>query len=155
MKYIFKINICTDGDFSFPYVPRGMTFNGHENYEFDESFDDKNKAIKNILDICAFLKEQMYTSRDYVRESWNKCIDEFTKQLKESDNTEHNKISTYMYGNYDGTEISFYTEDDYIKCEFYATDEEIELIKNNHEGITNEMIKEVVLDLFRNNGNKR
>ena len=151
MKYIFKISICTDGDFGFSYVPRGMTFDGDERYEFKKSYDDRNIAIEDVFNICRFLKEQMNTSRKHIKEYWDESINEFVKELKFSENTEYEEVRKYMYGNYDGTEFSFYTENEYVNCGFYATDEEIELIKNNHDGITNEMIKEVVLDLFRNN----
>ena len=60
MEYIFEVDILTDGDFCFPYVPCGMDYyptNGA--YSLKKSYDDKVSAIKDITNICAFLKEQM------------------------------------------------------------------------------------------------
>ena len=153
MKYVFKIDIYTDGDFGFPYVPRGMSCDDGYRYTLEKSYIKEDKAIDDVRAICAYLKEQIHTSRDYVKESWDRCVDEFIKQIDEFDKNEHRTLYSCMYGNYEGTEISFYTEDDYITCGFYATDEEIELFKN-HEGVTNEMVKEAVLNLFRNKKEK-
>lgn len=150
MKYIFKINIYTDGDFYLPYVPVGMKFDGDYRYEFKKEYNDIDKAIKDILKICTFIKKETYSSRNYVREAWFECIDEFMTRVKAVNNTQHNLfIEERMYGNYEGTEISFYTEDDYVNCGFFVTDEEYKLIKDNHNDITKEMIKEAVLGLFR------
>ena len=104
-----------------------------------------------ILDICSFLKETVHAYKTWVKESWCEHVDSFINKLKNSDKTKHEEVEEYMYGNYDDTCLSFCTEDDYIDCGFYATEEEIELIENNHEGITNAMIKEAVLNLFRKN----
>ena len=148
MKYVFEIKIYTDGDFGFPYVPKGMTFDGDYGYELRKEYKDRERAIKDILTICGFLKEQINTRRNYVKEYWSECVTNFVKRLEESNNI-HEYITECMSGNYDGTEISFYTEDDYVEFGFYVSDEEMELIKNNHEKVTNEMIKKAVLDLFR------
>ena len=154
MKYVFKFDIYTDGDFGFPYGPVGMTYDECFRYEFKRSYDDKDKAFKSVLEICSFLKENVRSSREYKKECFYECIDSFVEKVKDGEEDfDHDVIVEYMWGNYDGTEISLYTEDDYIKCGFYASDEEIELFKNNYKGITNEMIKEAVLDLFRNNDN--
>lgn len=154
MKYIFKIDIYTDGDFNFPYVPRGMIFDDCYRYEFKKSYDNKKDAIKDILEICSFLRKNVHSYKEYKKESIYKCIDSFVEKIKDvEEDFDHGAIREYMYGNYDGTEFLLYTEDDYITCGFYASDEEIELFKN-HEGITNEMVKKAVLDLFRNNVKK-
>lgn len=148
MKYVFEIKIYTDGDFSFPYVPKGMTFDGDYRYELRKEYKDKERAIDDIEDICGFLFYRIKTNRDYLKRYWHECLTNFRDRLEASDNI-HECITECMSGNYDGTEISFYTEDDYVEFGFYVSDEEMELIKNNHEKVTSEMIKKAVLDLFK------
>ena len=149
MNYVFKIKIYTDGDFSLPYVPRGMTYNDCYQYKFKKSYRNIDKAIEDVLEICSYLKDNMHTSRDYVKEYWDRCIDDFVEQLNAFDKNKHEKIYSYMSGNYDGTKFSFYSKDDYVKCNFYASDEELKMIKENRNGVTNAMIKEAVMNLFR------
>lgn len=155
MKYVFEINIYTDGDFSFPYVPLGMTYDGNYTYNFTKEYnckkgnkENKENAIDDVLEICTFLKENVFSWREYKKESVCRCIDDFIENIK-NNKKEHFYIEEEFSGNYDGRFV-LRTKDDYIKCGFYATDEEIELFQND-EGITNEMVKEAVLDLFRNN----
>lgn len=149
MKYAFKIGVYTDGDFYLKFVPCGMNYDGSYRYTFDKSYTNRDMAIEDISSICSFLKEQMSTSRDYVKESWNKCIDDFVKKLKESNEAEHITVEEYMTGNYDGTEFVFRAEPQYINCGFYVTDEEYEMIKNSSNGVTNDTIKKAVLNLFK------
>lgn len=149
MKYVFEIEVRTDGDFSLEFVPVGMRHDD-ESYSFRREYNDREIAIEDINSICSFLKSHMHTHRDYVKEMWNNTIDEFIKYLKESVESDHEYVSELMSGNYDGTEFRFYTKEQYVKVGFYATDEEIELIKSNKK-VTDEMIKEVILDLYRNN----
>jgi tryptophan-rich sensory protein len=52
MKYIFKINVKTDGDFCFPFVPAGMNYDGEYEYKFEKSYKDRDIAIKDIIYIC-------------------------------------------------------------------------------------------------------
>lgn len=151
MKYIFEINIYTDADFGFQYVPRGMEYDGSLRYNLIKTYNNRDEAMKDILDICSFLKETVHSHKTWVKESWREHVDSFSDKLKNSNKTKHEEVEECMYGNYDGTFLLFRTEDDYINCGFYATEEEIELIKSNHEGITNAMIKEAVLNLFRKN----
>ncbi len=149
MKYIFEVNICTDGDFGFEFVPRGMEFDGYYTYTFEKSYKDRDAAIKDITNICTFLKEQIHTSRKYVKEDWNRCVDDFVKHLYTSSESAHERVEEYMSGNYDGTEFIFRTEAQRLKVDFCVTDEEHEMIKNNGNGVTREMVKEAVLALFR------
>lgn len=152
MKYIFEINVYTDGDFSLPFVPRGMRYDENYSYSFQESYNDREIAIKSILRICEFLKENMYTSREYVKESWNRCIDNFIEGIKNSDSTSlYERVSEEISGNYDGTEFIFEAQEQYINCGFCVNDEEYALIKQNKINVTNEMIKETVMALFKNN----
>ena len=146
MKYIFEIKIYTDGDFCFPYVPRGMAYDGDYNYSFRESYNDRAEAIEDITDICTFLKANIYTHRDYVKESWEQHVDNFVAQLADP---ECDFISEEMGGNYDGTELILRTEQKSYGCLFRVTDEEDELIRKNERSVTREMIKEAVMALFK------
>ena len=149
MKYIFEVNICTDGDFSFPFVPCGMEHCMYENYSFKKSYEDRDKAIEDIVNICSFLKEQMHTSRDYVREDWNECIDNFIKRLCASKKTVYEYVEECIGGNYDGTEFIFRVVPHSYKFEFRVTDEEYEMLRKNAYGVTIGMVKEAVMALFR------
>lgn len=42
MKYIFEINIFTDGDFGLPFVPAGMKYDGEYNYSFRKEYTNRN-----------------------------------------------------------------------------------------------------------------
>lgn len=149
MNYTFEIDIYTDGDFHFPYIPCGMEYNDDNyHYYFKKSYKDRDKAIKDVLNICAFLKEQMYTSRDYVKVHCDRCIDNFVERLKASDKAEHERIVEYISGNYD-MEFNFRTEKRYLNYGFYVTEEEFETIKSSTADITSEMIKDAVMTLFK------
>ena len=147
MRYRFEVNIYTDGDFGLPFVPRGMRYDGDYNYSFAEYYKNRETAIESVLRICQFLKEYMHTSRDYVKESWDRHIDNFVEALKNSDSS---SIYEYMGGNYEGTEFKFTSEELYINCGFHVNDEEHDLIKRDKNNVTNEMIKEAVMALFKN-----
>lgn len=149
MKYIFEININTDGDFYLPFVPCGMKYDGCERYTFEKSYRDRNVAIENIVNICAFLKEEMDTRRDYVKESWDIHIDSFVKRLKTSSESVYERVEEYMSGNYEGTEFIFRVEAQKFNCSFNVTDEEFEMIHNNDNRVTIGMVKEAVLALFK------
>lgn len=149
MKYVFEIEVRTDGDFSLEFVPVGMRHDDYE-YSFRREYNDRDIAVEDINSICSFLKSHMHSHRDYVKEMWNNTIDKFIKSVKNSEPNLLEYVSEWMSGNYDGTEFRFYTEEQYLEFGFCATDEEIEIIKNN-KSITNEMIKEAIVDLYRNN----
>lgn len=149
MKYIFEVNVYTDGDFGFQFVPRGMEFDEDCEYRLKKSYDDKDRAIQDITNICAFLKEQMNTDRDWVKEMFNECIDEFVNKIYKHDANTDTYIAEYMSGNYDGTEFIFRAEAQYINCGFHVTDEEYSMMKASDKLVTNGMVKEAVLALFR------
>lgn len=151
MKYFFEINVYTDGDFNLQFVPCGMKYDGNYNYSFEKSYTEKKKAIEDVLNICDFLKNHV-TGRDYAVDFWNECINSFVEKVKTSDKVDiHEKIEVCMTGNHDGTEFCFYAKEQYLNCGFYVTDEEFEMVKNvgKRGGLTNTMVKEAVLDLFR------
>jgi hypothetical protein len=150
MEYIFKIDISTDGDFSFPYVPRGMDYyptNG--TYSLEKSYDDQEVAIQDIVSICTFLKEQMYTSRNWVRDYFNTCIDSFMRHVHENDYNTNHYISEYMSGNYDGTEFVFCVQPHRYNFSLNLTDEEAELIRKNGKLVSIGQVKDAVLGLFK------
>ena len=149
MKYIFEVNVYTDGDFGFQFVPRGMEFDGDCEYTLEKSYDDRDRAIQDITNICAFLKEQMNTDRDYVKESWNKCVDDFVLRLYQSNKSAYERVEEHMYGNYDGTEFIFRAEAEYFNCGFRVSDEELVMIKESNKLVTSGMVKEAVLALFK------
>lgn len=151
MTYIFKININTDGDFCLPFVPRGMNYEDDYIYTFKKVYTKRDLAVEDVIDICSFLKENIFTSRDLMKERWDQCIDNFIKSLKESTNTLDEYVEECMGGNYEGTEFIFCAEPYCAHYRFYLTDEERELIQNNKDNVTVEMLKEALLTVYRNN----
>ena len=150
MEYIFDINISTDGDFSFPYVPCDMKYYPTSGtYSLNKIYDDKVSAIKDITDICAFLKEQMQTDRDWVKEMFNERIDNFVLRIYEANIDIGTYISEYMSGNYDKTEFAFYVQSNRYNFTLNLTDEEFELIRKNGKNITIWQVKDAVLALFK------
>lgn len=151
MKYIFKVNILTDGDFYFPYVPCGMDYyyTNEAFYSMEKVYNDRESAIKDIADICAFLKKQINTSKDYVKEMFNEHIDKFIKRIYETDNTVNTCVDEYMSGNYDGTEFSFRVQPNIYNFKLHLTDEEYELIRKNKHLVSIGEVKDVILSLFK------
>lgn len=149
MEYIFEVNIATDGDFSFPYTPRGMDFDNYERYSLDKSYNNMASAVSDIADICAFLKEQLCTSRNYVRKDFNKMIDDFVRRVYEAEDDTNTYINEYLGGNYDGTEFVFRIRPHRYPLNLQLTDEEYELIRKNEKLVTIGQVKEAVLALFR------
>lgn len=149
MRYIFKINVHTDGDFCLEFVPRGMSCDDdYDRYYLEREYSNKETAIKNILEICNFLKKYMHTSRDYVKKSWDNCIDDFIESIMTED-VDENYISEYISGNYDGTKFVFYAEEEIVNIGFRVTDEELEMIKNYPNKLTEEELKDCFLDLIK------
>ena len=149
MKYVFDISIYTDDDFGFQFVPCGMRYDQFYKYTLEKSYNNRDEAIEDITKICVFLKENIHTSRDYVKEGWDKYIDGFIKRLQESSESAHERVSSRMSGNYDGTEFDFRAEAETVNCSFYVTDEEFKMIAKNDNNVTNSMVKEAVLALFK------
>jgi hypothetical protein len=118
-------------------------------YSLKKSYDDKVSAIKDITNICAFLKEQMDTNRDWAREMFNERIDSFVLQIYEADITTDTYISEHMSGNYDGTEFVFRVQPCVYNFGLRLTDEEFELIRKNEKLVTIGQVKDAVLALFR------
>lgn len=149
MKYIFEINIFTDGDFGIPFVPAGMKYDGEYNYSFRKEYTNRNIAIESAIEICTFLKDYMETSRDNVKESWNSRINSFIRRLKESTESVHERVESYMGGNYEGTEWIFRAEPLSFDFSINVTDEEYRLIRSNRS-IGYSEIKKAILELYNN-----
>ena len=152
MKYIFEINIFTDGDFGLPFVPAGMKYDGEYNYSFRKEYTNRNIAIESAIEICTFLKEQISTHRETVKESWEYHTDEFIRNLKESTESAGERVESYMGGNYEGTEWIFRAEPRTFNFAIDLTDEELELILDVRQGnrIGYEDIKKAILELYTN-----
>lgn len=153
MKYIFKININTDGDFGFDFVPTGMIYDGFETFTFETDYPDIIIAKERIITICKFLKEHIRIPefRDYVKKQWDECVDEFIEKIYKLDNpTSDEMVISDMSGNYAETEFYFYAKTEPVTIKMYdVTHEERELIKRNKDKVTSEMLKEAVLTLYR------
>lgn len=150
MKYIFEIHISTDGDFCFPFIPCDMNHvSGSNEYSFQKVYNDKDASIEDVSKICTFLKEQMHTSRGYVREMFDECIDSFMQRVCKADNTINVDIRECMSGNYDGTEFCFCVQPNCYNFSLRLTDEEYELIRKHKGLVSLGQIKTAVLALFK------
>ena len=149
MNYILTINLNTDDDYSLPFVPAGMTYDDCCcSYSLEKNYNNRDEAIKDAIDICIFLKENIRTGRDYVKKNFDLHIDHFVDKLRESEFSVNEWIEEYMYGNYDGTEFIFRAKAKNINCSFFVTDEEYDLISKNDKHVVNSEIKAAVLSLF-------
>ena len=81
IKYIFKILIYTDNEFSIPYVPAGMTFDWDKTYSLTKEYSDIAYAIADIEDICLFLRQNIRSEYCFVDDYWAGLIDEFLKKV--------------------------------------------------------------------------
>lgn len=156
MKYALKITINTDGDFCLPFVPREMKFDGNERYDFEKTYENRTNAIKDAIEICSFLKAHTYTSKEYIKQDWYELLDRFMNSIRNSEECDDEVIYEYMGGNYEGTEFTFYAKPHYFQFGFYLTDEECEMVKKQKHNldITDDMIKEAVLNLYNGNNKK-
>lgn len=148
MEYTFEITINTDGDFYFPYMPCDMEYYpASGQYSLNKTYDDKTEAIKDITRICAFLKEQMDTGKDWAKEEFNECVDSFVRQVCGDNSSTY--ITKYMSGNYDGTEFTFNVIPNMYSFSLALTDEEWELIRKNKKLVSLGQVKDAVLALFK------
>jgi hypothetical protein len=119
------------------------------NYSFTKSYEDKVEAVKDITNICTFLKEQMDTERDWVREMFNDSVDIFVRDLHEADITSDTYIYEGMSGNYCGTDFIFRVKPCEYSFTLSLTDEEFELIHKSIGLVTRGQIKDAVMALFK------
>jgi len=129
MQYTFKLEIYTDSDFSFPYIPIGMKY-GIECYSLEKDFKNKEAAVKYIKDISEFLKTHI-TGDKYAIESFKSMLERFCKNLEDKPNNHFHSCVDYMGGNYEGTSISLeQTLNKVYITELFLTDEEYDLYKS-------------------------
>jgi len=147
MKYVFEIDVYTDGDFCLPFVPRGMRYDNDYTYTFVEEYNDRDRAIKDAIDICDFLRNHMHTSREYVKRDWNECIDKFVHRLEGAGDDLYQNVEAHMSGNYEGTGFRFRQHVQHVNVSFGVTDDEYETIRSRGD-ITTEMIKAAVMSLY-------
>ena len=147
MNYILDINISTDGDFWFPFVPRGMEYcESSQQYELGKTYTDLTAAITDITRICTFLKEQVQTNREWVKKDFIACVDNFSRHI--INNTDSTYIHEYMDGNYFGTEFTFSVNLNRRNFSLTLSDEELEIIRKNEKAVTAEQIKDAVVALY-------
>ena len=150
MEYKLEIDICTDGDFGFQFIPRDMTYDG-EDYHMEKEYTDKQRAFEDALEICQYLHDNV-RGRDYTIEDFKQHMVTFMEHIKMVQNEPSDEfyVSETMSGNYDGTEFQFCGQPKYVNCGFRVTDEEWEIIKQGiTAGVTNQMIKEAVINLCK------
>ena len=148
MKYIFTINIQTDGDFGFQFVPRGMTQESCDWFKFERTYTDRAKAIEDVEEVCRFLRENIRTNRDSMVETWHTCIDNFLTSLRNSEASNDEYVEENIYGNYDGTEFLFRAAPNVVNFKFDVTDEEYARILDHRINVMREQIKAAVLALY-------
>lgn len=148
MKYIFEINIQTDGDFGFQFVPTGMTEENSEWYTFERSYIDRDKAIEDVGNICKFLRENVCAVRDSVIATWHCCIDNFLTELQNSEASVNECVETTADGNYYGTRFLFRAAPKIINFKFDVTDEEYNRILDHRINVKQARIKAAVLALY-------
>lgn len=148
MKYIFKINIQTDGDFGFQFVPIGMTQESYGWFSFERTYTDRVKAIEDVEEVCRFLRENIHTSRDSMVERWHTCIDNFLDSLRNSEASIEEYVEENIYGNYDGTEFIFRAAPNVVNFKFDVTDEEYARILDHRINVKQEKVKAAILALY-------
>lgn len=146
MKYRLKISINTDGDFYFPYVPCGMTRDG-EKYYFRQEYRDREAAALAAYDICQFLKSQLKTNKDYVKEDIERAFNSFATSLHTFKLSSDEYVAEYVWGNYSGTEFLLEETPLYYKISFKVNDEEAYRIQRMVGRLKDEDVKKAILDL--------
>lgn len=148
MKYIFTINIQTDGDFGFQFVPRGMEQESCDWFKFERTYTDRAKAIEDVEEVCRFLRENIHTHRDSMVETWHTCIDNFLNSLRNSEASNDEYVEENIYGNYDGTEFLFRAAPNVVNLKFDVTDEEYARIMDHRINVKPEKVKAAILALY-------
>lgn len=157
MKYILKLDFVTDGDFGFEFVPRGMEYDGYEGYYLEKEYTIYDDAVKDIKKICESLKNNI-TGKDYVVENVKTHLDTFINSIDKNTDERISDIfakdklfhvSTYMYGNYEGTEFTFRAAPKKVNFDFYLTEEEEKLFNKNAWNVSCGDVKRAVMELFK------
>lgn len=154
-EYSLSMRFCTDGDYGFDFVPVGMTFDGMETYDYEEEFDNEREAYDKTKKICAFLKANIRTSRDYVRRDLETMFDDFLCGVNKSEkeNREQAYVSRGLFGNYCGTELQFVCKEPRVCVgNIQLTEEEYALVEKAK--LTRGEYKDVLLEACRRKLNK-
>ena len=148
MKYIFTINIQTDGDFGFQFVPRGMEQESCDWFKFERTYTNRAKAIEDVEEVCRFLRENICTCRDSMVKTWHTCIDNFLNSLRNSEASIDEYVEENICGNYDGTEFLFRAAPNVVNLKFDVTDEEYTRIMDHRINVKPEKVKAAILALY-------
>ena len=148
VEYRFELDIRTDGDFGFQFMPRDMEFDGSEDYSLKKDYTDREHAFNDVLNICQYLHDNV-TGRDWNVEDFKRHMKTFMDHIEMIRNAPGEFIvAESMSGNYDGTEFVFSGQSKFVNCGFRVTDEEWDIIKQGIDaGVNNEMIKSTMLKL--------
>lgn len=154
MRYIFEMDLHPDGDFGFPFlIPCGLIWNNEkEKYSFKKEYSNRKTAVKEVNKICTYLKDNVH-GRDYVVDGVRLMFEEFLNELNSNTSNENLSIENEyvheeMSGNYDGTEITFYSEPEYY-YDLPWTDEELDIIINSKNSPTQKDLKQAILNLYK------
>lgn len=101
--FVVYFKFYTDGDFGFPYVPRGMKYDGDYEYELKREFNSKSDAIDYAVKTADYLSMNVVGNKYQVEELRQKLY-RFEEACLANRNENVSLIaSEYMSGNYDGT----------------------------------------------------
>lgn len=154
MRYIFEMDLHTDGDFGFPFlVPCGLIWNDDEGkYSFKKIYSNRKTAVKEVNEICSYLKDNVH-GIDYVVDGVRLMFEKFLNELNSNTSNENLSIENeYVYeemsGNQDGTVITFHSEPEYY-YDLPWTDEELDIIFKSNKFPTQKDLKQAILNLYK------
>lgn len=152
MRYIFEMDLHTDGDFGFPFlIPCGLIWNNEkEKYSFKKEYSNRKTAVKEVNEICTYLKDNVH-GINYVVDRVRLMFEEFLKELNSNTSNENPSIENeYVYEEMSGnqTEITFYSEPEYY-YDLPWTDEELDIIINSKKSPTQKDLKQAILNLYK------
>lgn len=145
-KFRFTLEFRTDGDFGIDFMPIGTYYDGNEHYKYSAEYDNKRTAERCIQNILGRIKSDIYGKAPVVDEV-EAIIDEFLNEFINV-NEQMPYIEKRMYGNQDGTYISFSRVDEVANFCLRCTDEEYALFDTNPNGVTNGEVKKTLMNLF-------
>lgn len=119
MRYELNINLYTDGDYGLKFIPCDMRWDDEE-YTLRKEFSNSDKAVKETLEICEFIKNHVHGR---AADSIKYCIDLFTDKLKSTEITPFTEIYECAGGNYDGTYFEFRAIPEIRTMNLYMSDE--------------------------------
>lgn len=154
MRYIFEMDLHTDGDFDFSFLipfPCGLIWNNEkEKYSFKKEYSNRKTAVKEVNEICSYLKDNVH-GINYVVDRVRLMFEEFLKELNSNTSNENPSIENeYVYEEMSGnqTEITFYSEPEYY-YDLPWTDEELDIISNSKNSPTQKDLKQAILNLYK------